>query len=97
MDGFFCLRMRQPMGTRGVASKLKGQLKAPLLSAWEAFNGPFNSDATPLGPIGCRVLIHHKPSTRASWAFRARDGFYVGPALLNYRCLQVVDTLLSLH
>ena len=56
---------------------------APLLSAWEAFNGPFNFNATPLGLIGCRVLIHNKPSTRASWAFRARDGFYVGPALLH--------------
>ena len=58
---------------------------SPLLSAWEAFNGPFNFDATPLGPMGCRVLIHNKPSTRASWAFRACDGFYVRPALLNYR------------
>ena len=65
---------------------------APLLSAWEAFNGPFNFDATPLGPIGFRVIIHNKPSTRASWAFRARNGFYVGPALLYYRCFQVVDT-----
>ena len=65
---------------------------APLLSAWEAFNGPFNFDTTPLGPIGFRVLIHNKPSTRASWAFRARDGFYVGPALLHYLCFQVVDT-----
>ena len=65
---------------------------APLLSAWEAFNGPFNFDATLLSPIGCRVLIHNKLSTRASWAFRARDGFYVGPALLHYRCFQVVDT-----
>ena len=45
VDGLLCMRMRQPMGPRGVASKLKG------------------------------------PYTRASWAFRARDGFYVGPAL----------------
>ena len=65
---------------------------APLISAWEAFNGPFNFNATPLGPIGFRVLIHNKPSTRASWAFRARDGFYVGPTLKHYRCFQVVDT-----
>ena len=64
----------------------------PLLSAWEAFNGPFNFEATPLGPKGCRILIHNKPSTRASWAFRTRAGFYVVPALLHYRCFQVVDT-----
>ena len=41
---------------------------ALLLSAWEAFNVPFNFDATPLGPIGCQVLIHNKPSTCASSA-----------------------------
>ena len=39
---------------------------APLLYAREDFNGPFNFDATPLGPIGCRVLVHNKPFTRAS-------------------------------
>ena len=61
-------------------------------SAWEDFNGPFNFDATPLGPIGCRVLIHNKPYTRTSWAFCARDGFYVGPALQHYHFFQVVDT-----
>ena len=65
---------------------------APLLFAWETFNGPFNFDATPFGPIGCRFLIHNKPSTRASWAYRSRDGFYVGPALQHYHCFQVVDT-----
>ena len=54
---------------------------SPLTSAWEDFNVPFNFNATPLGPIGCRVLIHNKPSTHASWAFRACNGFYVGPSL----------------
>ena len=58
---------------------------APLTSAWEDFNGPFNFDAIPLGIIGCRVLIPNKTSTRASWDFRARDGFYVGPTLQHYR------------
>ena len=46
----------------------------------------------PLVPIRCRDLIHNKPSTRASWAFRARNGFYVGPALQHYCCFQVLDT-----
>ena len=39
---------------------------SPLLSAWEAFNGPFNFNTTPLSPIGCRVLIHNKTSNCAS-------------------------------
>ena len=65
---------------------------APAISAWEAFNGPLNYDATPLGPIGCPVIIHNKASTRNSWDFRGRDGFRVGPALQHYRCFQVVDS-----
>ena len=51
---------------------------APLIFVWEDFNAPFNFKATPLGSIVCRVLIHNKPSTRASWAFCACDGLYVG-------------------
>ena len=34
---------------------LRQSTVTPLTSAWEDFNGPFNFDATPLGPIGCRV------------------------------------------
>eukprot|EP00804_Cyclotella_cryptica_P022924 CCRYP_018758-RA/>CCRYP_018758-RA protein AED:0.17 eAED:0.24 QI:0/0/0/1/0.5/0.33/3/0/705 len=54
-------------------------------------NTPFNFDATPLGPCGCPVLIHNKPSKHSSWAFCGRDGFNIGPALSHYRCFQVVD------
>ena len=36
---------------------------APDISAWEHFNGPFNFDATPIGPISCPVTIHNKPGT----------------------------------
>ena len=35
----------------------------PRISAWEYFQGPFNFNKTPLGPVGCRVLIHAKPPT----------------------------------
>ena len=53
---------------------------------------PSTSTPPPLGPIGCRVLIQNIPSTSASWAFRAHDGFYIGPALKHYHCFQVVNT-----
>ncbi len=39
------------------------------ISAWEYFQGPFDFNKTPLGPVGCRVLIHAKPITRRSWDF----------------------------
>jgi len=63
----------------------------PRMSAWEYFNGPFDFNATPLGPMGCRVLIHNKPSTRKTWDQRGRDGFSLGPALQHYRCYTVAD------
>ena len=41
----------------------------PRISAWEYFQGPFDFNKTPLGPVGCWVLIHAKPITRRSWDF----------------------------
>ena len=38
----------------------------PALSAWEDLFGPFNFDATPLGPAGCRVLVHNKATAEHS-------------------------------
>ena len=60
------------------------------MSAWEFFQGPFDFNKTPLGPVGCRVLIHAKTTTRLSWDFRAKQGFYIGPALDSYRCFKLV-------
>jgi hypothetical protein len=63
----------------------------PRISAWEFFQGPFDFNKTPLGPVGCRVLIHAKPATRRSWDFRAKNGFYIGPAMDSYRCFKLVN------
>jgi hypothetical protein len=50
----------------------------PRISAWEFFQGPFDFNKTPLGPVfGCRVLIHAKSVTRRLWDFRAKEGFYI--------------------
>jgi hypothetical protein len=62
----------------------------PKISAWEYFHGPFDFNKTPLGLVGCRVLIHTKPATRRSWNFRAKEGFYIGSALDSYRCFKLV-------
>ena len=37
---------------------------SPAMSEWEHLHGPFNFDATLLGPIGCPVIIHTKPGIR---------------------------------
>jgi hypothetical protein len=64
----------------------------PWISSWEFFHGPFHFNKTPLAPVGCRVLIHAKPITRQSWDFRAKDGFYIGPALNLYCCFKLVKS-----
>jgi hypothetical protein len=59
---------------------------------WEFFQGLFDFNKTPLGLVGCHVLIHAKPATRQSWDFRAKPGIYIGPALDTYRCFKLVKT-----
>ena len=61
--------------------------------AWENYNGPFNFDSTPIGPIGCPFIIYNKPLTRKSWQFHGRKGFNIGLALNHYCCFRVADTV----
>jgi hypothetical protein len=42
--------------------------------------------------VGCRVLINTKPAMRKSWDYRAKQGFYIGPALDHYRCYKLVKS-----
>jgi hypothetical protein len=62
----------------------------PRISAWEFFQGTFDFNKTPLGPV-CRVLIHAKPATQRSWDFCAKNGFYIGPIMDSYRCFKLVN------
>ena len=65
----------------------------PAISVWENFNGKFNYNATPLGPIGISVIVHTKPGRRQSWDFRGKDGWSVGDSLTYYRCQRVIPKL----
>ncbi len=64
----------------------------PRTSTWEFFQGPFDFNKTPLGLVGCCVLIHAKLATRQSWDFRTKPGFYIGPALGSYCRFKLVKT-----
>ena len=35
----------------------------PRMSAWEYYNGKFDYSATPLGPLGCKIMIHNTSNT----------------------------------
>ena len=56
------------------------------MSAYEAMEGKFNYNATPLAPPGIKSLIYEAPSRRTAWAPHAIDGWYLGPAMKHYRC-----------
>jgi hypothetical protein len=58
----------------------------PNISAFEAVRGKFDINKTPIAPAGTRVVIHVKPTVRASWDTHGVEGFYIGPALEHYRC-----------
>ena len=57
----------------------------PTKLEWEFFNTPFDHAATPIGPLGCRITIHKKPSVRNTWEFRGKDGWSLGCSLEHYR------------
>jgi hypothetical protein len=58
----------------------------PKISAYEAIEGKFDYNKTPLAPPGSKVIIHEKPGQRASWDQHGVPGWYLGPATEHYRC-----------
>ena len=79
----------------------------PRISAWEYFNGPFDYDATPFGPLGQKVIAHNRPGTRNSWDFRGKERWSVGTTMDGYRsqryvaastkCERITDTISFRH
>ena len=60
----------------------------PKLSSWAFLHGHHDFNKHPLAPPGSKILVHSKPSNRASWAFHGVQGWYIGPALHHYRCVK---------
>ncbi len=56
----------------------------PKISAYEFLEGPFNYDATSLGPLGFRIIAHLKPDARNSWDFHGKNGWSIGVSLEYY-------------
>jgi hypothetical protein len=50
------------------------------------YGGSHNFRAHPIAPAGIKVLVHDKPSSRASWAPHGVPVYYLGPALQHYQC-----------
>ena len=59
------------------------------LSAHDQVFGTFNYNRTPLAPLGTKVIIHEKPTQRASWDPHGKEGWLTGPVLRHYRHFEV--------
>ena len=62
----------------------------PSKSAWSYFHGPFNYDATPIGPLGCDIIAPKNTGTRHLWDFRGAASWNVVVALQHYQCPTIV-------
>jgi Reverse transcriptase (RNA-dependent DNA polymerase). len=60
----------------------------PKLSAHAALEGIFDYNKTPLAPPGTKVIVHQKANQRNTWSAHGIDGWYIGPALRHYQCVQ---------
>lgn len=59
----------------------------PALSAHVHIHGQFNFNATPLVPLGTKVIAHLDPTTRRAWELNGEVGWCVGPALDHCHCM----------
>ena len=56
----------------------------PNILAWEYFQGPFDYKTTPLGPLGCPVMILQNKYNCKSWKFRGKEGWIISVDLDHY-------------
>jgi hypothetical protein len=61
-----------------------------LLAFVEALKGSYLFDATPMAPLGTKVLAHCKPNQCSSWGFHALVAWYISPSLQRYWCIKII-------
>ena len=68
---------------------LRPSRRNPNISAYKALNGKFNYDATPLAPLGCKIIAFELTQTRKLFAPHGVPAWYIGPTLGHHRCYRV--------
>jgi hypothetical protein len=58
---------------------------SPHVSAHMYAFGVHDFNVNPLAPLGCAVQIYERPEVRKTWDLNSIDGWYIGPAMENYR------------
>ena len=62
--------------------------KDPTKSAYEALQGPFDYNKTPMAVLGTKALAFIDPEDRAAWQAHGVDAFVAGRCPLHYRLLE---------
>ena len=60
----------------------------PDLSAYDYVFGPYDLNTSHMAPPGTRVIVHGKPGNHILWVHHVTKGWYIGPQLEHYRCMQ---------
>ena len=60
----------------------------PTKSAYEALQGPFDYNKTPMAVLGTKALAFIDPEDRAAWQAHGVDAFVVGRCPLHYQLLE---------
>ena len=68
---------------------LRPSIINPTLSAHAQLHGLFDFNATTFAPLGRKVIVHQKPTTRQSWAPQGKDGSYIDRTKDYYRCYNI--------
>ncbi len=62
----------------------------PALLVFKALEGSYSFDATPMAPLGTKVLAYHKPNQCSSWGFQILNMWYISPSLWHYWCIKII-------
>ena len=60
----------------------------PKLSGHVALHGTLDYNKAPLSPIGTIALVHEKNTNWRTWSPCGTNGWYIGPDLEHYRCVE---------
>ena len=80
---YWCFLIPQSVLTLNLlrTSRLK-----PKHSTSACLNGSYDYNANPIAPLGTHIVMHQKPSQRATWAPVGIDGWHAGPNFECYHC-----------
>ena len=60
----------------------------PDFSAYAYLYGPYDFNKYTMAPPETCVMVHDKPGNFSSWVYHGTPGWYIGPSIYHYICMQ---------